>query len=115
MERVILERHLWHLLQQLEIGLGDGVLERCLHRLLADVGDVVHVVRATVDAVGDEQVLAPIVVEIGEEGRPAPVRRLDTRQHANLAEAPLAAIELEVVARELRVVTGLESHVVERV
>ena len=112
-ESVFGKRNLWHLLQQAEIRFGDLLAERCLHRLVADVADVVHVVRPAVDPIRDEQILASIVVEIGKERRPAPVGGEDSRQIADLAELPLAAIELERVARVLRLVARLQLQVVD--
>src|SRR5438105_1663244 len=92
-ERVVLQRNLRHFLQQLEIRLGDTVLEGRLHRLLTDVSDVVEVVWPTIDAVADEEVLAAIIVEVGEEWRPAPVGGGDAGEVADLAEFPVASIQ----------------------
>ena len=74
--------------------------------------DVVEIVRPAVDAGGDEQVLAPIVVEVGKERRPAPVGRGDAGEQPDLAEAELAAndaaVQLQRVARVLVVVARRE-------
>ncbi len=112
-KRVFDEWYLWHLLQQAQICVGDSVVQRSLHCFVADEADVVHVVRPAEDSVSDEQILFTIVVEVGEERRPAPVGSENTGQVTDLAEPALAAIELQCVARVLRLVARLQPQVVD--
>src|SRR5256886_14409301 len=80
--------------------------------------EVVQVVGPAIDAVGDEEVLVAVVVQVREQGRPAPIGRVHARQIADLAEAHSAAhdaaVELQRVAGVLRVVAGLLRHVFNR-
>ena len=89
--------------------LDGGVAHRC---------EVVEVVGPAIDAVGNEEVFVPVVVQVREQGRPAPVGRVHAGQIADLAEAHRsshrAAVELQGVAGVLRVVAGLLLHVFDR-
>src|SRR6185503_15011956 len=69
--------------------------------------------RATKDAIGDEQVLATIVVEIREQRRPAPVRGGHTGEIPDLAKEPAAAIQLKCVPLVLRMIAGLQPEIEE--
>ena len=88
--------------------LGEGRL----HRRRADIGEIVEVIGAPIDPGGDEEVLVPVVVQIREQGRPTPVRRIHARQVADLAEAAASTIQLERVARVLRVIARFQLQVV---
>ncbi len=87
--------------------------ERRLHRGRAHVREIVEVIGATIHPGGDEQVLVAVVVQIGEQRRPAPVGCIHARQVADLAEAVAATIELERVAGVLRMIAGLQLQVVD--
>src|SRR5205823_12801427 len=63
---------------------------------------VIELVERLGIAVGDEDVLVPIVIEIGEQSTPTPVRVRDARQAADLAEADVSVLG-EAVAQLQRV------------
>ena len=107
------DRHLRHLFQQREILLRYPLRKRRLYRRVTDEVDVVEIVRPTIDPARDEKIFLSVVVEIGEERRPAPVRRVHTGEISNLTEAALATIELQRVARVLRMVPGLQAEIEE--
>ena len=67
--------------------MGYPLRQRRLDGLVAHVVDVVQVVGPAIDAVGDEEVLVAIVVQVGEQRRPAPVGRVHAGQVPDLAEA----------------------------
>ena len=77
---------------------------------------VIEIVDRLGIAVGDEDVLVPIVIEIGEQSTPAPVRVRDARQAADLAEddvsvlgeavAQLQRVDVEVIAES----PGMQLH-----
>ena len=106
-EQVILLRDLRHFLQQFEIRGCDRVLERRLHCILTDVGYVVEVIGPPINSVAHEQILATVVVEVGEERGPAPVGRRHASEIPDLTEFPVPTIQLQVVARKLREVPSL--------
>src|SRR5216684_2129462 len=91
---------------------GHAIGERRLDDGVAHVAEVIQVVRAAIDAAGDEQVLIAVVVQVGEQWRPAPVGGIHAGEVADLAEAQrapqLATVKLERVAAVLRMVAGLE-------
>ncbi len=93
--------------------LGDPLLKRRLNTAVGYVADVVQVVRPSVDAVRDEQVLVAVVVQVGEERSPAPVGRVHAGQIADLAEPALAAIDLQGVPDELGMQPGRELELVD--
>ena len=66
-----------------------------------------------IDAVRDEQVLVTVVVQVGEQGRPAPIGRIHAGQIPDFAEALIATIELQCVAGVLRPISGGELQVVD--
>src|SRR5439155_27186050 len=78
---------------------------------IGDVVDVNEIVGPAVDAVGDEQVLDAVVVEIGKQRRPAAVGRGHTGEVADLAEFPTAAVQLQRVAGVLRMIAGLRLQI----
>src|SRR5204862_1745305 len=69
-----------------------------------DIIGVVEIVRPAINAIGDEDIRKSVVVEIGAQRGPAPVGRGDTSQHADLAESPLAPVQLQRVAGKLGLV-----------
>ena len=87
--------------------------QRGLYDGVSHVREVVEVVRPVIDAVGDEQVLAAVVVQVGKQGSPAPIGRVHARLIPDLTEAPVAAIELKRVTGVLRVVARLELQIVD--
>ena len=103
MERVIRLRNVRHLRNESRDRRLDAGVYRVQRR------DVVEIVRPPVDACRDEQVFLAVVVEIREQRRPAPVRRRDPREEADVTEpeSPVQhpAIQLEGVARILIVIT----------
>src|SRR6266542_5793919 len=100
-----------HLFQEGQVFLSDPVRQGALNSLVPDVVDVVQIVWPAVDAVRDEEVLSTIVVQIGEERRPAPVSRVNSCQISYLAEAPVASVELNRVAGVLRVISRFHFQV----
>ncbi len=104
--RVAGNRHVRHLLEQRgELLVGHPVGDRCLDLTVGHEGQEVHVVRPTVDAGRHQQILVAVVVQVGEQRRPAPVGRVHTREVPNLAESPLTAVEVQDVFRHLRMKT----------
>ena len=85
---VIRQRDLRHLLQQRQVRARDLRLATPA-LLVTDVGDVVEIVRPAIDAIGDEEILVAIVVQIGKERRPAPVGGRDAGEKADVAEVAL--------------------------
>ena len=111
---VVGDRDLRHVLEEREVLRGDPVPQGRLHRLVADVIDVIEVVGAAVNAVGDEEVLVAVVVEVGEQRGPAPVGRLHAGEVADVAEAPPAAVQLQRVAGVLGMIPGAQPHLEDR-
>src|SRR5207247_7504771 len=72
-ERVVGEGDLGHALDERQVGHGDRGPQRGLYGLIAHVADVIEVVGPAVNAVGDEQILVAVVVQIREQGGPAPI------------------------------------------
>ncbi len=85
------------------------VLDRRYHRLIVrEEGDVVLRGQIPRHAVGYMDVLVAILIEIGDQRTPAPVRRGDAGQLADVAERSIPVVEMEHVAHELVVIIVLE-------
>ncbi len=91
---------------------GHPAAQRPLDDRVAHIRQVIQVVRPVIDAVRNEQILVAVVVQIGEQGGPAPIGGMHAGQIADLAEANRsshgAAVELERIAGVLRMIPGLE-------
>ena len=94
----------WRLVGQFEVRLRQWSSEPPLYVCLRDKIGVIEIVRPAINAIGDEDVRMSVVVEIGAQRGPAPVGRGDTSQHADLAESPLAPVQLQRVAGKLGLV-----------
>ena len=105
------EGDLGHFLQELQVLRSDPALQGSLNGFVAHIVDVVEVVGPAINAVRDEQVFVAVVVQVGEQRRPAPIGRGDAGQVSDLAEAAPAAIELQGVASVLGMVARLDPHV----
>ena len=71
---------------------------------------IIQVIGPAVDAAGDKQVLPAIVVQVAEEGRPAPVGGVDPGQSGYFAELCLAQVELKGVVHILVGIAVLQLH-----
>ena len=94
----------WRSVGQFEVRLRQWSSEPPLYVRLRDKIGVIEIVRPAINAIGDEDVRMSVVVEIGAQRGPAPVGRGDTSQHADLAESPLAPVQLQRVAGKLGLV-----------
>src|SRR5207247_1826703 len=94
----------WRLVGQFEVRLRQWSSEPPLYVWLRDKSGVIEIVRPAINAIGDEDIRKSVVVEIGAQRGPAPVGRGDTSQHADLAESPLAPVQLQRVAGKLGLV-----------
>ncbi len=111
---VLRQRDLRHVLEEeRQILRADPMRERGLDCRVADVVDVIQVVGTAINAVGDEQILPAVIIQIHEQRRPAPVGRKDPRQISDLTELSHTSIQLEIVSRVLRMIPSLQPHVVE--
>ena len=110
-EHVVGHGYLRHLFEQREIFLRNALGQRRLHGRVAHEIDVIEIVRSAENPAGDEQVLEAVVVEIRKQCRPAPVGGVYAGQIGDLAESAVPAIELQRVARILRMVPCLETEI----
>src|SRR5690625_1908116 len=89
------------MLSQPDILLGKFAFQPLLYMILGYKMDVIQLICTSIDSVGDEEIGIATVIKIGTECSPAPVCRMNTQIHSDLAEFSISPVQLQCISCKL--------------